>query len=61
MAHTSSPTKKRNSATIDTHYIALLESSYAYAMLATLEGRIRIQLRTLINIGVTNHSQIIHI
>ena len=34
---------------------------YAYAMLATLEGPIRTQLRTLITIRGTSHSQIKHI
>jgi hypothetical protein len=38
-----------------------MDDEYAYAMLATLEGPIRTQLRDLINIRDTNHSQIIHI
>jgi hypothetical protein len=38
-----------------------LDDPYSYAMLATLEGPIRIQLHTLITIRGTNHSQVIHL
>ena len=44
------PHKKRNSPTTNTHYIISLEDPHSYAMLATLEGPIRVQLHTLINI-----------
>ena len=53
--------KKRNSTNNNTHYIISLENPHAYAMRATLEGPMRIQLHTLINIRETNHSQVIHI
>ena len=55
------PHKKRNTTANNTHYVISPEDSYAYDMLATLEGPIRIQLHTLINIRGTNHSQVIHI
>ncbi len=55
------PHQKRNSTANNTHYIISLEDPYAYAMFAPLEGPIRIQLHTLINIRGTNHSQVIHI
>ncbi len=55
------PHQKRNAAANNTHYIISLEDPHAYAMFATLESPIRIQLNTLINIRGTNHSQVIHI
>jgi hypothetical protein len=55
------PYKKRNSTANNTHYIISLDDPHAYSMLATLEGPIRFQLNTLINIRGTNHSQVIHI
>jgi hypothetical protein len=50
------PHQKRNSAANNIHYIISLEDPHAYAMLATLESPIRIQLNTLITIRDTNHS-----
>jgi hypothetical protein len=55
------PHKKRNSTANNTHYIISLEDPHAYVMRVTLDGPIRIQLHTLINIRGTNHSQVIHI
>ena len=55
------PQKKRNSTANNTFYVISMDDEYSYAMLATLEGPIRTQLRTLITIRGTNHSQIIHI
>ena len=55
------PHQKGNSTSNTTHYVISLEDPYAYAMLATLEGTIRVQLNTFINIRGTNHSQVIHI
>ena len=55
------PHQKRNSTASNTHFVISLEDPYTYAMLATLEGPIRIQLHTLITIRGTNHSQVIHI
>jgi len=55
------PHQKRNSTTNNTFYAISMDDEYAYAMLATLESPIRTQLRALINIRGTNHSQIIHI
>jgi len=55
------PHQKRNTTASNTHYIISLEDPHAYAMLASLESPIRIQLNTLINIRGTNHSQVIHI
>jgi len=55
------PHQRRNSPTNNTHYIISLEDPHSYVMLATLEGPIRIQLHTLINIRGTNHAQIVHL
>ena len=55
------PHQKRKSPTNNTHYIISLEDPYSYAMLVTLEGPIRIQLHTLINIRGTNYAQIVHL
>ena len=54
------PSQKRNSPTNNTLYIISLEDPHSYAMLAILEGPIRIQLHTLINIRGTIHAQIVH-
>jgi hypothetical protein len=55
------PHQKRNTTTNTTQYVISLDDPYAYAMLATFEGPIRIQLHTLINIRGTNHSQVVYI
>ena len=55
------PHQKRNTTANNTHYTISMEDPHSYAMLATLDGPIRIQLNTLITIRGTNHSQIIHI
>ncbi len=55
------PHQKCNSTTNKTHYIISLEDPYSSAMLATLEGPIRLQLHTIINIRGTNNSQVIHL
>ncbi len=55
------PHQKRNTTTTTTQYVISLDDPFAYAMLATLEGPIRIQLHTLINIRGTNHSEIVYI
>jgi hypothetical protein len=55
------PHQKRNSPTNNKRYIISLEDPQSCVMLATLEGPIRIQLHTLINIRGTNHAQIVHL
>ena len=55
------PHPKRNTTTNTTQYVVSLDDPIAYAMLATLEGPVRIQLHTLINIRGTNHSQVVYI
>jgi hypothetical protein len=53
--------KERDSSTNNTHSVISLDDPYSYAMLATLEGPIRIQPHTLITIRGTNHSEVIHL
>jgi hypothetical protein len=55
------PHQKRNTTTNTTQYVVSLDDPTAYAMLATLDGPVRIQLNTLINIRGTNHSQVVYI
>jgi hypothetical protein len=52
---------KKQKSTILTNFIISMDDEHAYAMLATLEGPIRTQLRTLICIRGTTHSQVVHI
>jgi len=58
-SHIITHPEKLNS-TILTNFVISMEDEHAYAMLATPEGPIRTQLRTLICIRGNTHSQVIH-
>jgi hypothetical protein len=53
--------QKKNNSPILTNHVISTDEGHAYAMLAILEGPIRTQLRTLICIQGTIHSQVVHI
>jgi hypothetical protein len=55
------PHQKCDSTTYHTYYVISVDDECAYAMLATLEGPIRTELRTLINTRGNNHSKISNI